>query len=220
MAKSIERSRLHVEGKDDKKAIRNLLIRHGIDYDQQPWPDHFPRIKAQGGKDKLLKGVETAVTVSTERSIGFVLDANTSRQSRWDAMASRLRNVGLCVPRDIPPEGFVGESMRYRARVGVWLMPDNRREGMLEHFLETLVSENDPLFLHAQQSTKQAKRQGAKYSDTKAPKAALHAWLAWQKNPGLPYGSAIRARYFDRDSEVAEEFVAWFRRVFQIAEGA
>ena len=217
MARLIERSRLHVEGTDDKHAILHLLIKHGIDYDQQPWPDHFPRIDAIGGKDKLLKGVETAVSVSNGRSIGFVLDANTSRQSRWDAMASRLRNVGLCVPRDIPPEGFVGESVKYRARVGVWLMPDNRREGTLEHFLETLVREDDPLFLHAQQSTEQAKKLGAKYSDTEAPKAALHAWLAWQENPGLPYGSAIRARYFDHDSEVAEEFVAWFRCVFQIA---
>lgn len=217
MAGSIERSRLHVEGTDDSHAIRHLLIRHGIDYDQHPWPDHFPRIDAIGGKDKLLEGVEIAVALNTGRSIGFVLDANTSRQSRWDAMASRLRNVDLHVPRDIPPEGFVGESVKYRARVGVWLMPDNRREGTLEHFLETLVSEDDPLFRHAQQSTEQAKKLGAKYSDTEAPKAALHAWLAWQKNPGLPYGSAIRARYFDPDSEVAEEFVAWFRRVFQIA---
>lgn len=160
MAGSIERSRLHVEGTDDSHAIRHLLIRHGIDYDQKPWPDHFPRIDEIGGKDELLKGVETAVALSTGRSIGFVLDANTSRQSRWDEMAYRLRNVGLCVPTDIPSEGFVGESMRYRARLGVWLMPDNRREGMLEHFLETLVSEDDPLFLHAQQSTEQAKKRG------------------------------------------------------------
>ena len=217
MAGSSERSRLHVEGTDDSHAILHLLIKHGIDYDQQPWPDHFPRIDAIGGKDKLLKGVETAVSVSNGRSIGFVLDANTSRQSRWDAMAFRLRNVDLHVPRDIPSEGFVGESVKYRARVGVWLMPDNRREGTLEHFLETLVKEDDPLFPHAQQSTEQAKKLGATYSDTEAPKAALHAWLAWQENPGLPYGSAIRARYFDHDSEVAEEFVAWFRRVFKIA---
>ena len=160
MAGSIERSRLHVEGTDDSHAIRHLLIRHGIDYDQQPWPAHFPRIDEIGKKNELLKGVETAVALNTGRSIGFVLDANTSRQSRWDKMAYRLRNVGLHAPKEIPPEGFVGKSVKYRARVGVWLMPDNRREGMLEHFLETLVSEDDPLFLHAQQSTEQAKRLG------------------------------------------------------------
>ncbi len=220
MTGSNERSRLYVEGDDDNHAIRHLLIRHGIDYNQQPWPDHFPRIDPIGGKDELIKGVETAVSVSNGRSVGFVLDANTSRQSRWDAMAFRLQNVGLSVPRDIPPEGFVGESARYRARVGVWLMPDNRREGTLEHFLETLVSEDDPLFPHAQRATEQAKTLGASYPDTEKPKAVIHTWLAWQKNPGLPYGSAIRAQYFDHDSEEAEGFVAWFRRVFQIAEGA
>ena len=71
-----------------------------------------------------------------------------------------------------------------------------------------------------QQSTEQAKTLGASYTKNEKPKAVLHTWLAWQKNPGLPYGSAIRARYFDRDSEVAERFVAWFRRVFQIADSA
>ena len=38
----------------------------------------------------------------------------------------------------IPKAGFVGESVSYRTRVGVWLTPDNEREGTLEHFLETL----------------------------------------------------------------------------------
>ena len=43
----------------------------------------------------------------------------------------------------------MGESGEYRARVGVWLMPNNRQEGdrgegTLEGFLETLVREEDP----------------------------------------------------------------------------
>lgn len=218
MAGAIERSRLHVEGKDDSNAIRHLLIRHGINYDQKPWPRSFPSIDDMDGKDELLKGIVTAVSLSNGQSIGFVLDANASLQSRWNQIASRLRDVDLHVPREIPPEGFIGESRRYRARVGVWLMPDNQREGKLEHFLETLVKEKDRLFPHAEKSARQAKRLGARYSDTDTPKAVLHTWLAWQDDPGLPYGSAIRARYFRHDSAVAKRFVAWFRRVFQIAE--
>lgn len=38
--------------------------------------------------------------------------------------------------------------------------------------------------------------------------------LAWQESPGLPYGTAIRARYFSHDSANALAFVEWFRRVF------
>ena len=113
------------------------------------------------------------------------------------------------------PMEFVGESATYRARVGVWLMPDNEQDGALEHFLETLVAESDPLIEHARSATTQARELGARFGGNAHRKAVLHAWLAWQENPGLPYGSAIRARCFRHDSPVAGRFVAWFRRVFE-----
>ena len=47
-------------------------------------------------------------------------------------------------------------------------------------------------------------------------KAVLHTWLAWQQVPGLPYGTAMRARYFRDDSPAAQAFVSWFRTVFSI----
>ena len=89
-------------------------------------------------------------------------------------------------------------------------------EGTLERFLEALVQEADPLLPYAREATRRAKTQhGASYPDCGVRKAVLHAWLAWQREPGLPYGTAIRARYFRHDSLVAEQFVAWFRRVFR-----
>lgn len=220
MAAPTERSRLHVEGKDDDHAIRHLLVRHGIDYDSNSWPPWLPSIRVAGSREELLAGVSTAVSLSNGRSVGFVLDANSSLQDRWNAMASRLRKLGLEMPDAIPPGGFVGESAAYHARVGVWLMPDNERDGALEHFLETLVAESDPLIEHARGATLQAKDLGARFADNDNAhrKAVLHAWLAWQENPGLPYGSAIRARYFRHDSPVAGRFVAWFREVFDAHE--
>ncbi len=216
MTRTDERSSLHVEGKDDLHAVCHLLIRHGIDYDQQSWPKQFPRINPVGGTDQLLTGVETAVSVSNDRAIGFVLDANSSLQNRWDAISTRLKHVGVAIPDDIPAEGFVGEAPDFRARVGVWLMPDNQRDGALEHFLEDLIQENDPLFRHAEESTTRAREFGARLSEDDLTKGALHAWLAWQEEPGLPYGSAIRARYFRHDSPAALSFVMWFRELFGI----
>ena len=43
----------------------------------------------------------------------------------------------------------------------------------------------------------------------------MHVWLAWQRKPGLPYGTAIKARYFRDDTPVALAFVEWYRRVFR-----
>ena len=219
MAITDERSSLHVEGKDDLHAICHLLIRHGIDYDQRPWPGNFPRIKEIGGKEPLLSGIETAVSVSNRRSIGFVLDANSSLHDRWVAVTSKLERVNVEVPGEIPPGGFVGRAPEFNARVGVWLMPDNRREGALEHFLLDLVQENDRLLPHAENSTTRARELNADLSENDERKAVLHAWLAWQEEPGLPYGSAIRARYFRHDSQAARSFVIWFRRLFGIDPG-
>ena len=212
-----ERSQLWVEGTDDDHTIRHLLIRHGVDYDHKPWLVWIPSIEQAGDKDKLLQTVERSVRASTNRAVGFVLDADSSLLDRWRSMLSRLRGVGVGAPGDIPLQGFVGESQTYRTRVGVWLMPDNQQEGTLEDFLRTLVEEEDLLLPHAQESTTQAKRRhGANYRNVDEKKAVLHAWLAWQSEPGLPYGTAIRARYFRQDSPVAERFVAWFRRVFEL----
>ena len=196
-------------------------MRHGIDYDRKPWPTWFPSIETAGGKDELLDDVQRSVRASSGRRVGFVLDADFPLLDRWRAMSSRLRSVGVEAVEGIPREGFVGESGEYRTRVGVWLMPDNqqegeRGEGTLERFLESLVKEADPLLPYAREATTLAKTaHGASYPDGDVKKAVLHAWLAWQREPGLPYGTAIKARYFRHDSPVAEQFVAWFRRVFE-----
>ena len=216
-----ERSQLRVEGGDDNHAIRHLLVRQGIQYDQKPWPAWLPCITATGGKDELLDDVERSVRASSGRAVGFVLDADLRVQDRWQAISTRLRQAGAMPPETIPEDGFVGESAEYRARVGVWLMPDNRQEGeqgegTLERFLETLVEDADPLLPYAREATTEAKAtHGANYPDRDVKKAVLHAWLAWQQEPGLPYGTAIKARFLRHDSPAAEDFVAWFRRVFE-----
>ena len=219
---ALERSSLRVEGRDDLHAILHLLIRNGFDYEQQrqsPWLPSIDEIK--GGKTGVLDNVERLVRASANTRVGFVLDADDSVENTWRAISRRLEMAGVEPPRAVPAEGFVGESGEYKARVGVWLMPDNlqegeRGEGTLERFLETLVQEADPLLPHARDATRRAKTEhGASYPDGNVKKAVLHAWLAWQEEPGLPYGTAIKARYFRHDSPVAESFVGWFRRVFE-----
>ena len=99
---------------------------------------------------------------------------------------------------------------------GVWLMPDNRNAGALEAFLRDLIDQPDPLLCLAERSAKKVKQLGARYSDHDAQKAVLHTWLAWQKDPGRPYGVAIKARFFGVHSAATDRFVTWFQRVFGV----
>jgi hypothetical protein len=213
----MERSSLHVEGPDDVHSIVHLLIRHGIDYDAKLWPSAFPKLKAVGNVETLLKGIEAAVELGTGRTVGFVLDADSPLLSRWQAVRDRLESVGVDTPNEPPPEGFVGHSSTYRSTVGVWLMPDNRHDGKLETFLHTLIDEHDALIDHAKAATNKAAELGARFPEVDHLKAVIHTWLAWQKEPGRPFGTAIRARYFRHDSPAAVAFVAWFREVYGVA---
>jgi hypothetical protein len=211
-----EQSRLHVEGIDDKHTIIHLLIRHGIDYDTKPWPIQFPSVETVESVERLLEGMEVAIRLSSGRSIGFVLDADSPLENRWSAVRNRLVEAGVEAPAHPPLEGFIGESKDFRSRVGIWLMPDNQFDGKIEHFLEGLVPEEDVLLPHARTATKGAKQLGAKFSEADRIKAVVHAWLAWQEEPGLPYGTAVRAKFFTHDSAAALAFVKWFKTLYRI----
>ena len=217
MPGSMERSSLHVEGPDDQHSIVHLLIRHGIDYDAKPWPAEFPEFKQIGSVEQLLEGMETAVSLSSGRAIGFVLDADSPLSNRWQAIRDRLQKVDVDTPAQPPSEGFLGKSPTYHSRVGVWLMPDNQHDGKLETFLQTLIDEHDPVIDHATSATNTAKQLGARFTEPDHIKAVMHAWLAWQQEPGYPYGTAIRAKYFRHDSPAAAAFIEWFRQLYGLS---
>jgi hypothetical protein len=218
MAKPLKRSKVQVEGKDDLYSLVELLKRHGVRYDAVPWPANLPEFETTGGIDELLAGIETAVELSSNRSVGFVLDADAPRINRWRAVRDRLVRVDVAAPKSPPPDGFVGTSTKYKSTVGVWLMPDNQRDGTLEDFLRMLIDEGDRLIDYAKHATKHARdKKGAPFPAVQQDKAVIHTWLAWQETPGLPYGSAVAAHFFRHDTPAALAFVAWFKRLFAIA---
>ena len=95
-------------------------------------------------------------------------------------------------------------------------MPDNSMGGTLEDFVVKLIPPNDPTWGHADNSTSTAKSLGAPFSDSDRLKARLHTWLAWRKEPGVPYGRAINSKYFEHDTPEAHSFVAWFCKLYDI----
>ena len=218
---TLKRSTLHVEGTDDVHVVKHLLLRHRIDCplerDSRPareFAANAPEIRGAHDRKAVLDSIQPAVRFSNGRSVGFVLDADAQPRDRWRAVCSRLRVFGLNLPDLIPSGGFVDDVAEFGARVGVWLMPDNQREGALEQFLQDLVDDDDALLPIAERTTTEAAESGADFPEVDRQKAVLHTWLAWQTEPGLPYGTAIKARYFRDDSPAALAFVDWYRRVF------
>lgn len=216
--------KLYVEGKNDVHVIGNLLKRHGLELDPNGIDPVKPILQPsvtplgkEGGVENLVATMGSAIKVS-EKSIGFVLDADphVGVGKRWTAVRAQLKTVGVVTPDIIPPQGFIGSSTEYKISVGIWMMPDNLRDGTLETFLKDLIEENDSLIQHAIDSTKQAMSFDLRFSKLALPKAELYTWLAWQKEPGCPYGVAIARNYFRVDSPAAIAFVDWFRRLYDL----
>ena len=95
-------------------------------------------------------------------------------------------------------------------------MPDNQVPGILEDFLRFLVPEGDALLAHVEQSIDSIPLAQRKFADLRKPKARIHTytWLAWQEEPGKPFGQAISARYLDPNLPTANIFAGWLQRTF------
>ena len=123
MAETLERSRLHVEGTDDQNSLVHLLRHNGVAYDPDKFensPPELPKFIQLKSVEKLLDGIETTVKTSTNRIVGFLLDADEPLLNRWESVTHRLSNVGVGgLPKCPPAGGFIGESTLYKVRVGV-----------------------------------------------------------------------------------------------------
>lgn len=211
-ASSLEIPRMYVEGQADCHALLHLLGRHGIPLDKSVGPVIIQDAKNDDG---VLDAMRTAARASTRLPVGFVIDADESTNSRWQAVCDRLRTVGLELPNTIPEEGFIGESSETLSRIGVWIMPNNKLDSArLEDLIATLVPVNDPLYSHACTSTKASAQHGCRVKPQDVRKSEIHCWLAWQEEPGLSIGTAIKAKYFNHNSNLANLFVAWFRTLY------
>ena len=212
---------LHVEGRDDLYTIAELLRRHGVDMSEPKRP--FTILPAKDpatsveGVGPLLANMADAIRNATDRPVGFVLDVDVKTGDRWSAVSAKLKAAGVVPPGTCPPNGYFGQVPGYPHRVGVWMMPDCVKDhGKLEHLLETLMPANDPVWPLAETSTDQAKKLGAGFRDVDRQKAVVHCWLAWQKDPGVPFGTAINAKFLGCDSPEARAFVRWLRDLYNL----
>jgi hypothetical protein len=171
------------------------------------------------GVENLLESFPVRLKASQEGDIlGVVLDADTNLAGRWQSLRNHLRAAGYTNVPDAPdPAGTVCEPPQdtLLPRAGIWLMPDNRTTGMLEDFLRLLVphAKESALFRHAETSI--AAIPGTPpFIPAHRSKALMHTWLAWQEEPGKPFGTAITAKYLDPNAPQADVFIGWLERLF------
>jgi hypothetical protein len=205
--------RLIVEGPDDQWSIINLLRRHGYDWDDSRILRPF--VQAAGGIDELLRPAGLSAAIKTCAKLGIVIDADLSASDRWSRTRTLFKQLGIPIPPIPDPAGVLVEHGKDGGKtLGIWMMPDNANPGILENFIAKLIPVDDGVREHADSSTRTACDLGAPLAHKDHMKGMVHAWLAWQNDPGMPFGSALNAKVLRHDSKEALAFVAWFQRLF------
>lgn len=82
-------------------------------------------IEDKGSVGRLLESIAPECKVPERQARGMVIDANSKLQSRWKEIVSRLQKIKVSAPASPLASGAILSEKT--SRVGIRLMPDNRR---------------------------------------------------------------------------------------------
>ena len=210
---------LLVEGLDDKYVMERIRDSRGFtDIDVVRPSDRSGQ--SLGGIQALLRNIPVRLEGASGLGdiVGVIVDADTDLNARWRSVSDRFAEAGyLNVPSQPNPEGTILEPPldSLLPRAGIWIMPDNANPGILEDFLQSLAPpQTDPLMGYAVSCVNAVPAQLQRFSDIDKPKAIMHTWLAWQQQPGRPYGTAIQAGFLNPHAPSSSALASWLETLF------
>lgn len=203
---------LLVEGSNDQQFIYQLTNRAGIPRGEYK----IPSWEEGGGLQTVIDSLAGFFVGSNVQRLGIVVDADDVPSDHWRSVVSRLEQHGYHLPPEPAAGGLVHQEPGKQITVGVWLMPDNGSQGMLEDLASQLLPSGDLLWPQAVEAVARISQLERRFKPTYKMKAQLHTWLAWQEEPGTPLGLAMKRGYLKDDAPLAAKFVSWLKRLFEL----
>ncbi|MEM6403418.1 MAG: DUF3226 domain-containing protein, partial [Cyanobacteria bacterium P01_D01_bin.116] len=160
--------------------------------------------------------IATELKASGLTNLGLIVDADDDCKSRWESIRNACLKIMPDFPQKLPDTGLIHQ-INNGIKFGVWIMPDNQQQGMLETFLSCMIDdENKPTWQYAQQVVPEAKNRGALCKDSHLDKANIYTWLAWQNEPGRQLHDAIKQRILNPNHPKANVFFNWFKDLYDL----
>jgi hypothetical protein len=216
---------LLVEGNNDVFVCLSLLKHHKLvteavleEIDRKVTPLTYNGnkfgIKNKDGVTNILNTLDVEVDATGLVTLGIIVDADDKLSKRWKELTTALTLAGYTqVPANPDPTGTIIQESG-KPTIGIWIMPDNHRTGILEDFASDLIplKDTDPLWSLSKDCLAEAAKISPKIAGS--IKAHIYTWLAWQKDPGTPLGWAITKHYLDANAVPAQHLIDWMRRLF------
>lgn len=195
---------LLVEGKNDLMVFANIFEKNKV-------KESF-KIQDKNGFTQIFKSLPIYFKTDI-KTLGVVLDADSNLQSKWQQLKGLLTSVGY-EPTTLNVNGtiLIADEL---PRFGVWIMPNNQENGMLEDFVKHLVPKDDRIMPFVEKKLEELESEKLNnYKPIHKSKARIHTWLAWQEDPGTPMGLAINKTYLDSNADLSQHFVKWINDLF------
>lgn len=170
------------------------------------------------GIHALLKSLSVTIRATDPTAVlGIVVDADISATGRWQRIQHILTSAGYEDLPDTFPNGLVIPTNDVLPRFGLWIMPDNQEEGIIENFIRQLIHQQDKLQPEIDATIDALLAKGLQlFADVHRPKAFIRTWLAWQDRPEMSFGVAISKKVLATDADLCLRFVDWLNRLFNV----
>jgi len=214
--------KLLVEGEADRDFFKACLREAGIV--EQVWvgpPIDFSDKKyGKGNALHILPKLIEGLADGSSKRLAIIVDADYPETDfgflkTWKKIALILRNSGYNLPDNPPktPAGFIFTHTDGLPDFGLWIMPNNTKDGMLEDFIKaSIVCTEKPLLAHAQTTVNSLPNR--KFKDIHLSKAEIATWMAWQTIPGQSIAGAVGGKLLDFQTGQAKQFLDWLKKVY------
>ena len=211
---------LLVEGDADKSFFKKVCEKLSLDASVQ-----VAVPKDVGGRSNSKEAVFQRLTVLLKQlddgkitHIALVVDADYPEYHGLGCQKTIDRVTAIVKPFDFKLDQEVASGLCFKhsdgfADLGLWVMPDNQQEGMLEDWIKSCVKEDEQTLFNQSIAAVQT-IESPKFGSHSISKAEVATWLAWQKQPGHGLYEAIRGELLDDKSPLFNEMERWLLQIF------
>jgi hypothetical protein len=179
------------EGDDEVHFFEALVARLHLDDIQ------VEKYGGTAGLSRFLRDLARRPGYERLVALGVTRDADDDCSTTFDRVRGSLSSNGFPFPA-VP--GHITQGL---LRIGVFILPDNQRAGMLEDLCLDSVA-GDPAFACLDEFF-QCVLNAAQRQPGHTPKARVHAWLATQPEPDKRLGEAARSGYWPWDNPAFDQ---------------
>lgn len=213
---------LLVEGDSDKSFFEKICKSLSLDTSVQVAPP-----KDLGGSHNSKEGVFQRLKILLHQlpdeqitHIALVVDADYADQNGLGCQKTIERVTALVTPFGFELEevesaqdGLFFKNPDYLNKLGLWVMPDNQQEGMLEDWIKSCIKNDESALFH-QASEAVDSLSNPKFKEHSISKAEVATWLAWQKKPGHGLYGVLKDDLLDNTQPSFQAMEQWLKAIY------